>query len=67
MNANSFAALNLKPELLANLETMGFATMTPIQAQSLPAILKGQDVIGQAKQAPVKPLRLVLGYSPTSM
>ncbi|MCX9564889.1 ATP-dependent RNA helicase DbpA, partial [Vibrio cholerae] len=49
MNANSFAALNLKPELLANLETMGFATMTPIQAQSLPAILNGQDVIGQGK------------------
>ncbi len=61
MNANSFAALNLKPELLANLETMGFATMTPIQAQSLPAILKGQDVIGQGKTGSGKSAAFGLG------
>ncbi|MCX9539952.1 ATP-dependent RNA helicase DbpA [Vibrio cholerae] len=61
MNANSFAALNLKPELLANLETMGFATMTPIQAQSLPAILKGQDVIGQGKTGSGKTAAFGLG------
>ncbi|TXY06472.1 ATP-dependent RNA helicase DbpA [Vibrio mimicus] len=61
MNANSFAALNLKPELLANLETMGFATMTPIQAQSLPAILYGQDVIGQGKTGSGKTAAFGLG------
>ncbi|MGL4224260.1 MAG: ATP-dependent RNA helicase DbpA [Vibrio sp.] len=61
MNTNSFAALNLKPELLANLETMGFATMTPIQAQSLPAILNQQDVIGQGKTGSGKTAAFGLG------
>ena len=27
--------------MLANLEALGYATMTPIQAQSLPLMLKG--------------------------
>ncbi|WP_260681107.1 ATP-dependent RNA helicase DbpA [Pseudomonas putida] len=35
--------------MLANLEALGYASMTPIQAQSLPVILKGQDLIAQAK------------------
>jgi len=44
----AFASLNLKPELLENLQTMGFESMTQIQAESLPPILAGEDVIGQA-------------------
>ncbi|MDF0733892.1 ATP-dependent RNA helicase DbpA [Pseudomonas entomophila] len=35
--------------MLANLDALGYAAMTPIQAQSLPVILKGQDLIAQAK------------------
>ncbi|WP_236193528.1 MULTISPECIES: ATP-dependent RNA helicase DbpA [Pseudomonas] len=35
--------------MLANLDALGYASMTPIQAQSLPVILKGQDLIAQAK------------------
>ncbi|MFG0683283.1 ATP-dependent RNA helicase DbpA [Pseudomonas sp. WSY_20] len=35
--------------MLANLDTLGYTSMTPIQAQSLPVILKGQDLIAQAK------------------
>ncbi|WP_249679740.1 ATP-dependent RNA helicase DbpA [Pseudomonas abieticivorans] len=35
--------------MLANLESLGYAQMTPIQAQSLPVILKGMDLIAQAK------------------
>ena len=35
--------------MLANLESLGYASMTPIQAQSLPVILKGMDLIAQAK------------------
>jgi ATP-independent RNA helicase DbpA len=35
--------------MLANLESLGYAEMTPIQAQSLPVILKGMDLIAQAK------------------
>ncbi|MFK3770764.1 MULTISPECIES: ATP-dependent RNA helicase DbpA [Pseudomonas] len=35
--------------MLANLDALGYASMTPIQAQSLPVILRGQDLIAQAK------------------
>ncbi|WEK33276.1 MAG: ATP-dependent RNA helicase DbpA [Candidatus Pseudomonas phytovorans] len=35
--------------MLANLDALGYASMTPIQAQSLPVILKGMDLIAQAK------------------
>ena len=45
----SFASLFLKPELLTNLDTLGYAEMTEIQAQSLPPLLDGKDVIAQAK------------------
>ncbi|MEK8018070.1 MAG: ATP-dependent RNA helicase DbpA [Candidatus Parabeggiatoa sp.] len=48
-----FSALAFKPEIkkamLANLNSLGYTDMTPIQAQSLPNILKNQDVIAQAK------------------
>ena len=45
----NFNTLALSPEILANLDTLGFEQMTPIQAMSLPKIIEGRDVIGQAK------------------
>lgn len=48
-NATAFATLPLSAAMLANLDALGYAQMTPIQAQSLPVILKGQDLIAQAK------------------
>lgn len=45
----SFSYLALQEALLANLSTLGYEAMTPIQAQSLPIMLKGEDVIAQAK------------------
>lgn len=47
--ATAFATLPLSTAMLANLEALGYAQMTPIQAQSLPVILKGMDLIAQAK------------------
>ncbi len=35
--------------MLANLESLGYSEMTQIQAQSLPLVLQGQDIIAQAK------------------
>ena len=35
--------------MLANLDSLGYQTMTPIQARALPEILAGKDLIGQAK------------------
>ncbi len=45
----AFSTLDLQPALLASLETLGYTTMTPVQAQSLPPMLAGRDVIAQAQ------------------
>jgi ATP-dependent RNA helicase DbpA len=45
----SFSSLSLSPVLLKNLASLGYVSMTPIQAQSLPLMLKGEDVIAKAK------------------
>ena len=45
----AFSTLPLKPALLASVETLGYTTMTPVQAQSLPPMLEGRDVIAQAQ------------------
>ncbi|QSQ27256.1 ATP-dependent RNA helicase DbpA [Pyxidicoccus parkwayensis] len=44
-----FAALPLAPPLLQVLEELEFKVATPIQAQSIPVLLQGQDLVGQAK------------------
>nr|WP_328803610.1 ATP-dependent RNA helicase DbpA [Pseudomonas ullengensis] len=46
---SAFSSLPLSAAMLANLDALGYAEMTPIQAQSLPVILKGLDLIAQAK------------------
>jgi len=57
----AFSSLNLKPELLENLSTMGYDSMTQIQAESLPPILAGDDVIGQGKTGSGKTAAFGLG------
>jgi ATP-dependent RNA helicase DbpA len=49
MTSPLFSSLALSPEMLANLETLEYKEMTPIQAASLPIILQGQDIIAKAK------------------
>ncbi len=44
-----FTSLPLAPRFLANLAILGYHAMTPIQAESLPAVLEGRDLIAQAK------------------
>ena len=45
----SFARLPLPPALLDNLQQLGYLSMTPIQAASLPLSLAGRDLIAQAR------------------
>ena len=45
----SFASLNLAPELLKALEEFGYKTPTPIQAQAIPHLLEGRDLLGCAQ------------------
>ncbi len=49
MANDKFSSLPISPEQIANLTSLGYKKMTPIQAQSLPHILKGKDLIAQAK------------------
>ena len=49
MTQNKFTRLSVKNSMLKNLDSLGYHEMTPIQAQSLPPILAGTDVIAQAK------------------
>lgn len=49
MSHAAFSTLSLQPELIANLADLNFEQMTPIQAEALPLVLEGKDVIGQAK------------------
>jgi ATP-dependent RNA helicase DeaD len=45
----SFEALGLVPEILQTIEELGYAEPTPIQELTIPLLLSGRDVIGQAQ------------------
>ncbi len=61
MNSTDFSSLALHADLLKNLSALGYVSMTPIQAQSLPHILAGKDVIAQAKTGSGKTAAFGLG------
>ena len=46
---NEFSQLHLGDAMTANLKSLGYHQLTPIQRESLPAILMGGDVLAQAK------------------
>ncbi|MBN8413258.1 DEAD/DEAH box helicase [Halomonas sp. DP8Y7-1] len=45
----SFGDLALLPAVLSAIETLGYETPSPIQAQTIPALLEGRDMLGQAQ------------------
>jgi ATP-dependent RNA helicase DeaD len=47
--AAGFAALALKPEVLKALADVGYESPSPIQAATIPPLLEGRDVLGQAQ------------------
>jgi ATP-independent RNA helicase DbpA len=47
--SSDFASLPLSAALLAVVKELGFEQLTPIQAQSIPSLLEGKDLIGQSK------------------
>jgi ATP-dependent RNA helicase DeaD len=47
--SSSFTELGLPPALLEALSAVGYETPSPIQAQTIPPLLAGRDVLGQAQ------------------
>ncbi|MEL7510637.1 MAG: DEAD/DEAH box helicase, partial [Cyanobacteria bacterium J06554_3] len=47
--AQTFQDLSLTSPLLTALDDLGYETPTPIQAKTIPPILEGKDIIGQAQ------------------
>lgn len=60
-STSQFSSQPLSKDLLNNLEALGFHSMTDIQQASLPQILAGKDVIGQAKTGSGKTVAFGLG------
>lgn len=49
METVRFDELNILPQILRGIKDMGFEEATPIQAQAIPVVMSGRDVIGQAQ------------------
>ena len=45
----SFEQFSLDTRIMAGIQSAGFETPTPIQAQAIPVVLQGQDVLGLAQ------------------
>ncbi len=61
VTSTAFSSLALPAGLVDNLSTLGYSQMTPVQAQSLPPVLEGKDIIAQAKTGSGKTAAFSLG------
>ncbi len=55
-----FSELGLHPDVLDSIDALNFKTATPIQAQAIPLILQGRDLIGVAQTGTGKTAAFVL-------
>ena len=49
MTSKLFSELGLSSELLQAVEKLGFEQASPIQAESIPVLLSGKDIVGQSQ------------------
>lgn len=61
MSQLNFASFPLRPEIIDNLNNLGYRQMTSIQASSLGPILNGRDVLAQAKTGSGKTASFAIG------
>ncbi len=61
MVSDSFSTLPISSALIANLDSLGYKKMTAIQAQGLPHVLDGKDLIAKAKTGSGKTATFGLG------
>ncbi len=60
-NSISFSSLDLQPALLGNLADIGYTEMTLVQAETLPYLISGADVLARAKTGSGKTAAFGLG------
>ena len=58
---SDFSSLPLNPALRPGLDALGYTSMTPVQADALPVILEGRDLIAQAPTGSGKTAAFGLG------
>ncbi|CAM8390143.1 SrmB Superfamily II DNA and RNA helicases [Candidatus Methylopumilus planktonicus] len=56
----SFESLNLDPQILRALSSVGYTTPTPIQAKSIPVIMEGHDLMASAQTGTGKTAAFIL-------
>ena len=61
MRMSTFASLGLSAPLLKATDVLGFKETTPVQAQSIPPMLSGKDVIAKARTGSGKTVAFALG------
>ena len=49
MTTKLFSELGLSPELLKAIDKLGFEQASPIQAEAIPVLMQGRDVVGQSQ------------------
>jgi len=60
-DSKDFSSLDLQPALLGNLADLGYIEMTLVQAETLPLIIAGKDVVARAKTGSGKTAAFGLG------
>ncbi|UFJ39410.1 DEAD/DEAH box helicase [Brevibacillus humidisoli] len=60
MTRVTFESFGLRPELMQGIQDLYYKQPTPIQAEAIPLILEGKDVIGQAQTGTGKTAAFVL-------
>src|SRR5213596_2825704 len=49
MTSKRFSELGLSPEILKAIDKLGFEQASPIQAEAIPVLMAGRDVVGQSQ------------------
>src|SRR3954469_4252177 len=49
MSTKNFSELGLSPEILKAIDKLGFEQAAPIQAEAIPVLMSGKDVVGQSQ------------------
>jgi ATP-dependent helicase YprA (DUF1998 family) len=61
VTSSAFSTLPIRADILSNITSLGFESMTPVQQQSLPILFSGQDLLGQAKTGSGKTAAFAIG------